>query len=69
LILVADQPIPFLIPYLYHTGLKVTQPEKEDDGRKYPSKEIVLKNDLKEYLFINRDGIRSRFSIHEYHNV
>ncbi|ORZ02303.1 hypothetical protein BCR43DRAFT_481339 [Syncephalastrum racemosum] len=70
LILVTGQPIPFLAPYLYQTNLKVTQPEREDDnGRKTPAKEIVLKNDLKQYLFINKKGLRARFSIHEYHSV
>ncbi|CEP10709.1 hypothetical protein [Parasitella parasitica] len=57
LILVTDQqPIPFLAPYLYKTNLKVTQPEREEGGRKYPSKEITLKNDLREYLLINKKG-------------
>ncbi|KAI9276611.1 hypothetical protein BY458DRAFT_433514 [Sporodiniella umbellata] len=67
LILVTDQPTPYLAPYLYHTNLKVTQPEKEEDGRKYPSKQIVLKNDLKDYFLINKKGICARFTIHEYH--
>lgn len=65
-----SQPIPFLAPYLYKTNLKVTQPEKEDEqGRKYPSKEITLKNDLRDYLLINKNGVRARFTIHEYHHV
>ncbi|CAO3652838.1 unnamed protein product [Mucor hiemalis] len=69
LILVTSQPIPFLAPYLYKTNVKVTQPEKEEQGRKYPSKEITLKNDLKDYLLINKNGVRARFTIHEYHDV
>lgn len=69
LILVTSQPIPFLAPYLYKTSVKVTQPEKEEQGRKYPSKEINLKNDLRDYLLINKNGVRSRFTIHEYHDV
>jgi hypothetical protein len=69
LILVTSQPIPFLAPYLYKTNLKVTQPEKEEGGRKYPSKEVVLKNDLRDYLLINKNGVRARFTIHEYHDV
>ncbi|KAG2234636.1 hypothetical protein INT48_003444 [Thamnidium elegans] len=56
LILVTSQPIPFLAPYLYQTNLKVTQPEKEEQGRKYASKEITLKNDLRDYLLINKKG-------------
>ncbi|KAG1459311.1 hypothetical protein G6F46_007744 [Rhizopus delemar] len=68
LILVTGQPVPFLAPYLYQTNLKVTQPEREEDGRKYPSKQIVLKNDLREYFLINKNGICARFTIHEYHN-
>jgi hypothetical protein len=67
--LVTSQPIPFLAPYLYKTNLKVTQPEKEEQGRKYPSKEITLKNDLRDYLLINKNGVRARFTIHEYHDV
>ncbi|CAO0796471.1 unnamed protein product [Mucor circinelloides] len=69
LILVTSQPIPFLAPYLYKTNLKVTQPEREEGGRKYPSKEVVLKNDLRDYLLINKNGVRARFTIHEYHDV
>lgn len=64
-----SQPIPFLAPYLYQTNLKVTQPEREEQGRKYASKEINLKNDLRDYLLINKKGERSRFTIHEYHDV
>lgn len=69
LILVTGEPTPYLAPYLYHTNLKVTQPEKEEDGRKYPSKQIVLKNDLRDYFLINKNGICARFTIHEYHTV
>ncbi|KAI8141505.1 hypothetical protein BJV82DRAFT_518261 [Fennellomyces sp. T-0311] len=62
------QPIPFLAPYLYQTNVKVMQPEKEQEGRKtIPSKEVTLKNDLREFLFINKRGARARFTIHEYH--
>ncbi|KAI9245195.1 hypothetical protein EDC94DRAFT_551354 [Helicostylum pulchrum] len=68
LILVTSEPIPFLAPYLYQTNLKVTQPEKEEQGRKYASKEITLKNDLRDYLLINKNGMRARFTIHEYHD-
>ncbi|KAI8067897.1 hypothetical protein BC940DRAFT_367529 [Gongronella butleri] len=67
-VLVTSSPIPLLVPYLYQAGLKVTQPERVDGDRKIPSKEVVLKNDLKEFLFINKQGIRGRFSIHEYHD-
>ncbi|KAI8371578.1 uncharacterized protein BYT42DRAFT_537361 [Radiomyces spectabilis] len=66
LILVTGQPIPFIAPYLYQNNLKVTQPESEEDGRKYPSKLVTLKNDLREFLFINKRGIRARITIHEY---
>ncbi|KAI9497650.1 hypothetical protein BDB00DRAFT_585028 [Zychaea mexicana] len=70
LILVSSQPVPFLAPYLYQTNVQVTQPEKEQEGRKtIPSKEVVLKNDLREFLFINKRGIRARFTIHAYHDV
>ncbi|KAG0173674.1 hypothetical protein DFQ28_007985 [Apophysomyces sp. BC1034] len=69
LILVTNQPIPFIAPYLYQTNFKTIQPEKEEDGRKFPSKEVVLKNDLREFLFINKKGMRARLSIHEYHDV
>ncbi|KAI9301532.1 hypothetical protein BJ944DRAFT_271359 [Cunninghamella echinulata] len=69
LILVTKKPIPFIIPYLYHDNLKVTQPEKEENGKKVPSKDVILKNEMKEFLFINKKGIRGRFSIHEYHDV
>ncbi|KAI8341380.1 hypothetical protein BC941DRAFT_416704, partial [Chlamydoabsidia padenii] len=69
LILVTSNPVPFIVPYLYQHNLKVTQPEKEMDGRKIPSKQVILKNELKEFLFINKLGIRGRFSIHEYHDV
>ncbi|KAI8993160.1 hypothetical protein BDB01DRAFT_832014 [Pilobolus umbonatus] len=69
LILVTDQPTPFLAPYIYQTNLKVIQPAKEEDGRKYPSKTITLKNDLREFLLINNKGIRSRVTIHEYHHI
>ncbi|KAI9272762.1 hypothetical protein BDA99DRAFT_477022 [Phascolomyces articulosus] len=69
LILVTKQPIPFLAPYLYQTNLKVIQPEKEQEGRKtIPSKEVTLKNDLREFLFVNKRGIRARFTIHAYHD-
>ncbi|KAI7906474.1 uncharacterized protein BX663DRAFT_529208 [Cokeromyces recurvatus] len=69
LILVTNQPIPFLVPYLYKTNLKVIQPAREIGDRKFPSKEVILKNDLKDYLLINKNGIRSRFTIHEYHDA
>ncbi|OBZ88294.1 hypothetical protein A0J61_03653 [Choanephora cucurbitarum] len=69
LILVTSQPIPFLAPYLYKTNLKVTQPEREEGDRKFPSKEVVIKNDLRDYLLINKQGVRARFTIHEYHSV
>ncbi|KAI9474300.1 MAG: hypothetical protein EXX96DRAFT_529507 [Benjaminiella poitrasii] len=69
LVLVTSQPIPLLVPYLYKTNMKVTQPAREVGGRNYPSKEVVLKNDLKDYLLINKNGIRSRFTIHEYHDA
>ncbi|ORX56412.1 hypothetical protein DM01DRAFT_1406717 [Hesseltinella vesiculosa] len=68
-VLVTGSPIPLIAPYLYHNAVKVTQPEKKDGDRTIPSKQVVLKNDLKEYLFINKQGVRARFSIHEYHNV
>ncbi|KAI7866535.1 hypothetical protein BDF14DRAFT_1882515 [Spinellus fusiger] len=69
LILVTDQPVPYLVPYLYQYNLKVIQPAKEEDGRKTPSKQVTLKNDLREFLFINKSGFRARFTIHDYHNV
>ncbi|CAO3597685.1 unnamed protein product [Absidia cylindrospora] len=69
ILVTTSNPTPFIVPYLYQLNLKVTQPEKELDGRKIPSKDVVLKNDLKEFLFINKVGIRGRFSIHEYHDV
>ncbi|KAI8078658.1 uncharacterized protein BX664DRAFT_362234 [Halteromyces radiatus] len=69
LILVTGKPIPFIVPYLYQHNIKVTQPEKEMEGRKIPSKQVILKNELKEFLFINKVGIRGRFSIHEYHDI
>ncbi|KAF7723140.1 hypothetical protein EC973_002322 [Apophysomyces ossiformis] len=64
LILVTNQPIPFIAPYLYQTNFKTMQPEKEEDGRKFPSKEVVLKNDLREFLFINKKGavLRRQFN-------
>ncbi|KAL1936309.1 hypothetical protein VTP01DRAFT_443 [Rhizomucor pusillus] len=70
LILVTDKPIPFLAPYLYKLDVKVIQPEKDlRDDRKLPSQEVTLKNDLREFLFINKKGIRGRFTIKEYHDV
>ena len=46
------------------------QPEKEQEGRKtIPSKEVTLKNDLREFLFINKRGVRARFTIHSYHDI
>ncbi|CDH59068.1 hypothetical protein RO3G_08010 [Lichtheimia corymbifera JMRC:FSU:9682] len=71
LILVTEKPIPFLAPYLYQENVKVIQPEKIfDEGRKkVPSKEVTLKNDMREFLFINKRGMRARFSIREYHGV
>ncbi|KAI9027532.1 hypothetical protein CLU79DRAFT_582340 [Phycomyces nitens] len=69
LILVTEEPTPFLVPYLYQTNLKVIQPAKEEQGRKTASKEVVLKTDLREFLFINRRGVRARFTVHEYHDV
>ncbi|KAL0078751.1 hypothetical protein F4703DRAFT_1796836 [Phycomyces blakesleeanus] len=69
LILVTEDPTPFLVPYLYQTNLKVIQPAKEEEGRKSASKEVVLKTDLREFLFLNRRGVRARFTIHEYHDV
>ncbi|KAI9311712.1 hypothetical protein BX666DRAFT_1994791 [Dichotomocladium elegans] len=71
LILFTEKPIPFLAPYLYKESVKVIQPEKIfDEGRKkVPSKEVVLKNDMREFLFINKRGIRGRFTIREYHSV
>ncbi|CAO3652974.1 unnamed protein product [Cunninghamella echinulata] len=69
LISVTKNPIPLIVPYLYHDNLKVTQPEKEENGKKTPSKDVILKNEMKEFLFINKKGIRGRFSIHEYHDV
>ncbi|KAI8645157.1 hypothetical protein BD408DRAFT_412347 [Parasitella parasitica] len=69
ILVISQQPIPFLAPYLYKANLKVTQPEREEDGRKYPSKKVILKNDLREYLLINKKGVRTRFTIHEYHDV
>ncbi|CAO3650381.1 unnamed protein product [Cunninghamella blakesleeana] len=54
LILVTKNPIPLIVPYLYYNNLKVTQPEKEENGKKIPSKDVVLKNEMKEFLFINK---------------
>ncbi|KAI8984437.1 hypothetical protein BDF20DRAFT_389463 [Mycotypha africana] len=69
ILITADQKIPFIAPYLYKTNVKVMQPEREENGRKFPSKEVVLKNDLKDYLLINKNGARARFTIHELHDV
>ncbi|KAI8821626.1 uncharacterized protein EV422DRAFT_424317 [Fimicolochytrium jonesii] len=57
LLLITENPmIPILLPYLYTEAVKATDAKQ-------------IKNDLREWVFINSKGLRARHSVQEYHCI
>ncbi|OZJ03604.1 hypothetical protein BZG36_03695 [Bifiguratus adelaidae] len=63
-LLFTDKPLPILIPYLYDTALKTPVQNEGEEVR-----DVVMKNDLKDWLFVNNLGVRARHKISEYHDI
>ncbi|KAG4088485.1 hypothetical protein H8356DRAFT_1724187 [Neocallimastix lanati (nom. inval.)] len=60
-LLFTDKPLPIIIPYLYEVNLKtVTEKDK---------KEVLVKNNLTEWLLINSKGERTRQRVDNYLDV